>query len=173
MPSAAKLSIQICYSKCLCEIDIVLGYPKIMSQELSLCNKAFPCPCCGHMSFDEKPGSYDICPICFWEDDAVQLQSDWWDRGGANIPLRQAQRNYAKFGAEQERLLQHCRAPVEGDLRDLEWRPLPEATDDERNAAPVSGLDYFNAVGGVEDESLYYWRKLPRLNPALELKPDV
>ncbi|WP_241494482.1 CPCC family cysteine-rich protein [Pseudomonas asplenii] len=29
----------------------------------------FTCPCCGYAVFEEPPGSHDICPICFWEDD--------------------------------------------------------------------------------------------------------
>ncbi|MEU5943736.1 CPCC family cysteine-rich protein [Micromonospora sp. NPDC047548] len=23
----------------------------------------FPCPCCGHLTFAEGPGSYEICPV--------------------------------------------------------------------------------------------------------------
>ena len=42
-----------------------------------------PCPCCGYLVFDEEPGSYSICPICYWEDDAVQLQlARLWLRPG-------------------------------------------------------------------------------------------
>ncbi|WP_328961849.1 CPCC family cysteine-rich protein [Streptomyces virginiae] len=26
----------------------------------------YPCPCCGHRGLDEIPGSYSICPVCFW-----------------------------------------------------------------------------------------------------------
>ena len=34
----------------------------------------YKCPCCGFYTFDEKPnGNYDICPVCFWEDDPIQL----------------------------------------------------------------------------------------------------
>ena len=33
-----------------------------------------PCPCCGYLVFDEPVGSFDICPICDWEDDDVQLR---------------------------------------------------------------------------------------------------
>ena len=32
-----------------------------------------PCPCCGFMTFDvESRGNWEICPVCFWEDDPVQ-----------------------------------------------------------------------------------------------------
>src|SRR3712207_8061939 len=43
-----------------------------------------PCPCCGYRTLREPEyGSYDICPVCFWEDDSVQF-SDPDYRGGAN-----------------------------------------------------------------------------------------
>ncbi len=37
-------------------------------------NANYPCPCCGYLVFTEPPGSYTICPICFWEDDISQLR---------------------------------------------------------------------------------------------------
>ncbi|MEU7342544.1 CPCC family cysteine-rich protein [Streptomyces bacillaris] len=29
----------------------------------------YPCLSCGHRVLDTRPGSYEICPVCFWEDD--------------------------------------------------------------------------------------------------------
>jgi hypothetical protein len=57
--------------------------------------RRYPCPCCGYLVFEEEPGSYDICPICFWEDDLSQLR--WLDSaGGANRPsLIEAQVTFA------------------------------------------------------------------------------
>lgn len=31
-----------------------------------------PCPCCGYMTLDRR-GAYDICPVCFWEDDGSEF----------------------------------------------------------------------------------------------------
>jgi hypothetical protein len=42
----------------------------------------YPCPCCGFLMFIKPLGTYDICRICFWEDDFVQLR--FLDRRGAN-----------------------------------------------------------------------------------------
>lgn len=44
---------------------------------------SYPCPCCGHRVLDAMPGSYEICPVCFREDDGVQFR---WPTmaGGAN-----------------------------------------------------------------------------------------
>ena len=83
----------------------------------------FPCPCCGYLVFRQSPDSYDICPICFWEDDGVQLR--WPDApGGANrTSLVEAQRNYARFGAKDERALPHVRPPEPGEVREEGWEP--------------------------------------------------
>ncbi|WP_369384304.1 CPCC family cysteine-rich protein [Oscillibacter ruminantium] len=34
-------------------------------------NKKYPCPICGAMCMSEPKGSFDICPVCGWEDDYV------------------------------------------------------------------------------------------------------
>lgn len=41
------------------------------------------CPCCGQYEFSEK-GSYEICPVCNWEDDPVQAEEPDYS-GGANV----------------------------------------------------------------------------------------
>ena len=44
----------------------------------------YKCPCCGYYTFDNKPdGSYDICKVCFWEADLIQLEDPTYE-GGAN-----------------------------------------------------------------------------------------
>lgn len=44
----------------------------------------FKCPCCGQNTLLEKPpGTYQICPICHWEDDYVQFYNPNY-KGGAN-----------------------------------------------------------------------------------------
>ena len=48
----------------------------------------YKCPCCGFYTFDEKPdGNYDICPVCFWEDDPIQSEDIEYE-GGANRVIR-------------------------------------------------------------------------------------
>lgn len=41
------------------------------------------CPCCGQYEFSGE-GSYEICPVCNWEDDPVQAEEPDY-RGGANV----------------------------------------------------------------------------------------
>jgi len=83
------------------------------------------CACCGYKTLDEK-GNYEICPICFWEDDPVQ-EADPWFEGGANTPsLYAAQKNYKSFGAMEERHIPNIRPAKESDERDSNWRTLTQ-----------------------------------------------
>jgi hypothetical protein len=84
----------------------------------------YPCPCCGHLSLSEPPGSYEICSICFWEDDNIQLRWPTW-RGGASRPsLAESQANYARFGAMEERFRSNVRPPEPDEPIDHGWRPI-------------------------------------------------
>lgn len=61
----------------------------------------YPCPCCGYLVFDESPGSHEICPICFWEDDLTQLRFPLMSGGANPVSLIEAQEN--KFREESLR----------------------------------------------------------------------
>lgn len=59
------------------------------------------------------PRSFEICPVCFCEDDPVQLLDPTY-RGRANGPsLMECQANYGRSGASEERMLAHVRLPTE------------------------------------------------------------
>ncbi len=89
----------------------------------------FECPCCGYLTLDER-GTYDICPVCFWEDDAylifyedkieaVRVSHEVSDEdlidvpSGANhgLTLREGRENYRKFGACVEDMKKYVRRP--------------------------------------------------------------
>ena len=78
----------------------------------------YPCPCCGHRTLEEPPGSYDICPVCFWEDDGQDDHDADVVRGGPNgsLSLSQARQNYQQFGASSERRRQFVRPPLPDEL---------------------------------------------------------
>ncbi len=116
-------------------------------------DRRYPCVCCGHLTLNEPPGSYNICPVCFWEDDLIQLR--WPDySGGANKPcLIEAQRAFGNMGAKESRLFAFVRAPSDDEPREQGWRPAePE-------------VDNFEHRGEEEEEmwpddatALYWWR---------------
>lgn len=104
---------------------------------------AYPCPCCGTFSFRRPPGSYDVCAICEWEDDALQLEFATTLDGGANSPtLEAAQREYLARGA-----VESIRP------RDPTWRPI----DPRRDTFEAWDDPTHRRVPAV-DERLYYWR---------------
>lgn len=72
----------------------------------------FPCPCCGLLTLTSgERGSYEICEVCFWEDDGVQFRDPSY-RGGANVEsLEEARANYNAFGACDRESLSSVRAP--------------------------------------------------------------
>ena len=81
------------------------------------------CACCGYKTIEEK-GNYEICPICYWEDDSVQ-EADPWFEGGANVPsLFQAQINLKKYGATEDKFKSNIRAIKPKDVKDPIWREL-------------------------------------------------
>ena len=58
------------------------------------------CRCCGNRTLSEPPGgNYEICPVCYWEDDAVQAEDPSYEGGANAVSLNQARANYASFGA--------------------------------------------------------------------------
>ena len=59
----------------------------------------FACPCCAFRTLDESPpGTFQVCAVCFWEDDAVQFE-DPTAYGANAVSLLEAKRNFAAFGA--------------------------------------------------------------------------
>lgn len=85
----------------------------------------YTCPCCGYKTLDEMPpGTYDICEICFWEDDGIQFDNPDY-RGGANhVSLREAQKNFLEFGACEKEMIFFVREPNENDVKDEDWEIL-------------------------------------------------
>lgn len=72
----------------------------------------YKCPCCGYYTFDKKPnGNYDICEVCFWEDDPIQLDDPVYEGGANYVSLLQAKHNFIEFGACEREMIPHTRKP--------------------------------------------------------------
>ena len=81
------------------------------------------------MTFGEPAGSYAICPVCFWEDDNVQLRWPDWAGGANKLSLIDAQRNYAEFGAMERRFRGNVRAAVPDEHGEEGWRSIDPTLD--------------------------------------------
>jgi len=62
------------------------------------------CPCCACMTLGER-SAYEICPVCFWEDDGQDDQNadEVWGGPNGALSLTDARANYRTFGASSER----------------------------------------------------------------------
>ena len=92
---------------------------------LMLRKEKYACPCCGYKTFEHEPnGSFDICPVCFWEDDPVQLDDPDYEGGANPMSLRQAQQNFIEFRACDKEMLSNVRQATTDEQRDEDWKPL-------------------------------------------------
>jgi hypothetical protein len=75
------------------------------------------CPCCGCKTLAER-GGFEICKVCFWEDDGQDDHDANVVRGGPNgaLSLTEARANYRRFGACDERSVENVRPPRPEEL---------------------------------------------------------
>jgi hypothetical protein len=92
------------YTRSLEERSVVLpGQPGV----------SYRCPCCGYRTLGER-GGFEICEVCFWEDDGQDDQDADLVRGGPSgkLSLSQARENYRLYGACNRGSVQHVRKPL-------------------------------------------------------------
>ncbi len=74
---------------------------------------SYPCPCCRFLTLSEKPpGTFEICPVCRWEDDYAQYNNPSLVGGANKVSLNQAQENYREFGAVSRDDVAFVRKPL-------------------------------------------------------------
>lgn len=85
-----------------------------------------PCPICGYHTLDARH-DWDICPICFWEDDIVI--EDGTERSTANggLSAAEAQANFLLFGAMSRECVGKVRRAYLGERRITDWQPMRAA----------------------------------------------
>jgi len=80
----------------------------------------YKCPCCGYYTLDEAPGNtYNICPVCYWEDDFVQFKDFIYSHGANAVSLEQARKNYLEFGACEPNMVPYVRKPLLDEIKEL------------------------------------------------------
>ena len=103
------------------------------------------CPGCGLRTFADCYGSYDICPVCGWEDDAVQLANPCSGGGANKESLAEWQKRSSTWPSD-----------LTGRYElDPEWRPLTDAEIEYFGSAAKKELWAFKGETAPE---LAYWR---------------
>jgi hypothetical protein len=83
-------------------------------------NKKYECPCCGYLTLEEKPpGTFEICPVCYWEDDDIQYYDPNYIGGANEVSLTQARINFRSFGAIDEGSIKYIRKPLDSERKVL------------------------------------------------------
>lgn len=135
------------------------------------------CPCCGYYTLETE--MFEICSVCFWEDD--HLQRDNIDyRGGANgVSLREARENYKLFGACDKCSIGSVREPyddekeeyVKSHTNEREIEFLEEDNEDVRISCIQNGslLHYFFIKNNKKNSEKYDLHK----NVAIYIMNDL
>lgn len=63
-----------------------------------------------------ESGSFEICPICFWEDDNVQYHNIDFAGGANKETLRKARENFKEYGASSLQFSKHVRGPHPNEI---------------------------------------------------------
>ncbi len=84
----------------------------------------YPCPCCGYKTHDRADSLWDICEVCFWENEPLTLANPFYVGGPNSTSLVQGQQNFLLFGAYSESAKSHVRKPKENEARDLDWKTI-------------------------------------------------
>lgn len=71
------------------------------------------------MSFAER-GSFEICEICWWEDDNIGFTDPDVAWGPNDVSLNKARENYRQIGAMSDDALKHVRRPLPDEIPNKE-----------------------------------------------------
>jgi hypothetical protein len=86
----------------------------------------YTCVICGYRTLDSRC-DWDICPICFWEDDVLLKKGDTKSPANGELRVSEAQANYMVYRCCSKEHLRFVRQPLSTEEVDPEWQPLPEA----------------------------------------------
>lgn len=77
----------------------------------------FGCLCCGYSTLVQEPTwTFQICPVCYWEDDGSQAEDPSNNLGANHVSLEQARINFKTFGAIEKRFVKHVRPPKADEM---------------------------------------------------------
>ena len=96
-------------------------------KKLKALRKKGYCPCCGYKTFEPgKYNTYNICPICSWEDESL-IKTVVEEGGGANnVSLVQAQKNFKDLQSAEKQTQEFTREAQEDEAQHQNWPWLIE-----------------------------------------------
>jgi hypothetical protein len=66
------------------------------------------CPCCDYFTLEER-GDWDICPVCYWEDDGSDFVGlDSPSPSNRGLTLRQGRENFQQLGACEPEMVEYA-----------------------------------------------------------------
>jgi hypothetical protein len=89
----------------------------------------------------------EICLICGWQNDLVDLQAMYQPMGPNKVSLEEAQKIFAEKGPRKSRFRSLQPPPLETFKRDPKWRPLDRTKDTPQQIDPDA----------TNPEDIYYW----------------
>lgn len=142
-------------------------------------DRCYPCRCCGFLTLsDPQSGSYEICPVCFWEDDGVQNEDPVYAGGANRVCLLEAHSNYIRFGACEKEGIGNVRPPTAAEFPAI---PVMCGVEEERAAQIRRGMKVQIlaviramragavgiAIGSTRISPFVHWLEQPELEEAL------
>jgi hypothetical protein len=61
---------------------------------------------------EKPPGTFAVCPVCFWEDDEAQFRNPTYTGGANQVSLAEAQKNFVEYGAIAREFRDRVRPPT-------------------------------------------------------------
>lgn len=108
----------------------------------------YPCPSCGFRVFEQPAGSLDLCPVCGWQDDLVQMKYPRL-RGASN------RSSLSQYQASVLRELPWAVRQIHRYHHDPHWRPLTPQDLGVIEYQPKSRLEY---IQHTLHPASYYWK---------------
>lgn len=81
----------------------------------------FACPCCDYLTLTER-GQYEICEVCFWEDDGTQSLDGY--SAPNRLFLVMGQENFIKLGACDERAVSKVKNDAKSHYKKQNYNTL-------------------------------------------------
>jgi hypothetical protein len=77
----------------------------------------YRCPCCKSKTLHGR-GRFELCPVCYWEDDGQDdpYADEAWGGPNSTLSLTEARKNFATVGAMEPQFVGKVRKPRPEEL---------------------------------------------------------